>query len=198
MHKQLLDANFSIITSLIKEKSRVLDLGCGKGKLLKHLKLEKSCEVQGIDVSQQEVIDCIANAVPVLQLDLEEGMSFFQDKSFDFVVISQTMQQVHNPDKLIREALRVGKKVIVSVHNLAYWKSRLQITLKGMMPNTKHLPYEWYNTPNIHLGSIRDFYSMCEKESFRITHVYPGGDHFLKSFNKNLFSEFSVFTLESH
>ncbi len=197
MHKQLLDANFSIITSLIDKKSRVLDLGCGKGKLLKHLKLEKKCEVQGIDVSQQEVIDCIANAVPVLQLDLEEGMSFFQDKSFDFVVISQTMQQVHNPDKLIREALRVGKKVIVSVHNLAYWKSRLQITLKGMMPNTKHLPYEWYNTPNIHLGSIRDFYSMCEKEDFRITNVCPGGDHFLKSFNKNLFSEFSVFTLES-
>ncbi|WDE99205.1 methionine biosynthesis protein MetW [Lentisphaera profundi] len=196
MHKQLQDANFSLITSLVESNTRVLDLGCGQGKLLKYLMVEKQCTAQGIDMSQQEVIDCIANAVPVLQLDLEEGMSFFKDKSFDFVIISQTMQQVHNPDKLIREAMRVGKKVIVSVHNLAYWKSRLQITLKGMMPNTKHLPYDWYNTPNIHLGSIRDFYSMCNKEDFRITNVSAGGGHVLKSMNKNFFSEFCVFTLE--
>ena len=197
MHKDLLEENFEIITSLITQQARVLDLGCGKGKLLKHLKKQRQCKIQGIDVNQQQVIDCIANAVPVLQLDLEEGLSFFKDKSFDFVIISQTMQQVHNPDKLLREALRVGKKVIVSVHNLAYWKSRLQITFKGMMPYTKHLPYDWYNTPNIHLGSIRDFYAMCRKEKFNITDAQPGGGEFLKKINKNFFSEFCVFTLEN-
>ena len=147
MYKSLLEENFDIITSLISYESRVLDLGCGEGKLLKHLEEKRRCKIQGIDVNQQQVIDCIANAVPVLQLNLEEGLSFFKDNSFDFVVISQTMQQVNNPDKLIREAIRVGEKVIVSVHNLAYWKSRLQITFKGMMPNTKPVSYTHLTLP---------------------------------------------------
>ncbi len=197
MHEDLLNENFQVLTSLVDENSRVLDLGCGRGKLLKHLQKTKHCTVQGIDVSQEEVIACIANSIPVLQLDLEEGLSFFKDNSFDFVIISQTMQQVARPDKLLREAIRVGKKVLVSVHNLAYWKSRLQIMFNGMMPNTKHLPYEWYNTPNIHLGTILDFHSMCAKEDFKIIDAVPGGSSSLKKLFKNVFAEFCVFTLET-
>lgn len=196
MHKALQDPNLEIIAELIQTGSRVLDLGCGQGKLLKHLKEVSQCSIQGIDVSQDEVISCISRGVPVLQLDLEEGLSYYKDQSFDYVVISQTMQQVAAPDKLIREALRVGKKALVSIHNLAYWKARFQISCKGRMPYTKHLPHEWYNTPNIHLGSIEDFRNMCKKEDFHISALSPGGSSALKNIIPNLFSEYCVFTLE--
>ena len=196
MHKSLNDANLDLIAGLITPKSRVLDLGCGQGKLLKHLKDISQCSIQGIDVSQDEVIACISRGVPVLQLDLEEGLSYYKDQSFDYIVISQTMQQVAAPHKLIREALRVGKKALVSIHNLAYWKSRFQISCKGRMPYTESLPHEWYNTPNIHLGSIKDFQNMCQKENFRITAQSPGGSSLFINLNHNLFSEFCVFTLE--
>ena len=131
MHNSLKDANLELIAGLITPQSRVLDLGCGQGKLLKHLKEVSQCSIQGIDVSQDEVISCISRGVPVLQLDLEEGLSYYKDQSFDYIVISQTMQQVAAPHKLIREALRVGKKALAKAPrtgkkvNYWYWHGQI-------------------------------------------------------------------------
>jgi methionine biosynthesis protein MetW len=149
--------DLQIIASWIEPGSRVLDLGCGEGELLSFLKKEKRVNGAGIESSEAKVTKCIENGVQILQGDITEEVLDYPDNAFDYVILSQTLQQVLEPDILIKELLRVGKKIIVSFPNFSYWSIRLQILFFGYAPKNRQLPYEWYNTPNIRIITIKDF-----------------------------------------
>jgi methionine biosynthesis protein MetW len=146
-----------IIASWIEPGSKILDLGCGEGELLSFLKREKRVKGTGIESSEAKVTKCIEKGVQVLQGDITEEVHDYPDNTFDYVILSQTLQQVLEPDTLIKELLRVGKKIIVSFPNFSYWSIRLQILFFGYAPKNRQLPYEWYNTPNIRIITIKDF-----------------------------------------
>ena len=188
-----------VIYDQIEPGSRVLDLGCGDGVLLQLLREKKNCEIQGIDRDQKEVSSCIERGVQVIQLNLNEGLSFFQDNSFDYVILGLTFQQIRKPHELLKDMCRVGKKSLVSVYNLGYFKTRLQILFGGRMPVNKRLPFEWYNTPNIHLGTGKDFQDMCRKEGFNIvsTEHISGSPSFIVKALPNLFSEICIYTISN-
>lgn len=164
---QGLHLNYSIITSLIPNKSNVLDVGCGDGTLMKMLQ-EKNVHVCGIDINQDNIVKCLEKGLSVIQGDIDEGLHGYPDKSYDYVVLNQTLQSTEKPDYVIQEMLRVGKKVLVSFPNFAYWKVRFYLMFKGKMPKSKMLPFEWYNTPNIHLLTIKDFYDFAKRHNFKI------------------------------
>ena len=186
------------IFELIPAGSRVLDLGCGDGSLLASLRDEKQCFIQGIDISQEQVIKCISKGVPVIQDNLNTGLSCFPDNSFDYAILGQTFQQVLAPEALIKEMNRVAKLSVVSVYNLGYWRSRFQIAFGGHMPMTEALPHEWYNSPNIHLGTRYDFRDMCQKNSFTVVeeHHFRGDKTFLSTLWPNLFADLCLFILK--
>ena len=149
--------DLQIIASWIDPGSRVLDLGCGEGELLNYLKKEKQTLGTGIESSEEKVTKCIEKGVQVLQGDIIEEILDYPDNAFDYVILSQTLQQVYEPDKLIKELLRVGRRIIVSFPNFSHWSIRLQILFSGYAPKNRQLPYEWYNTPNIRVITINDF-----------------------------------------
>jgi len=147
--------------------ARVLDLGCGDGALLKHLWEKSRAHGYGVEIDDAEVLACIRNDVNVLQLDLETGLSVFQDGSFDYVILSETLQTIHRIEQLTREMLRVGREAIVSFPNFGHWQARLQV-LAGRMPVSEELPHQWYNTPNVHLCTLADFEDLCTKLGAKI------------------------------
>ena len=153
---------FKLIADLIETNTRVLDVGCGDGTLMEFLKNNKEIDIRGIEISKSNVQQCIGKGLTVIEGDAEQDLSQFPDKSFDFVILSQTLQAFLNPEKVISELLRVGKKAIVTIPNFGYWKVRLHLLMKGTMPVTRTLPDEWYNTPNLHMCTIKDFFSFCE------------------------------------
>ncbi|AQQ71277.1 Homoserine O-acetyltransferase [Limihaloglobus sulfuriphilus] len=155
--------DYEIIEDVIEPGSRVLDAGCGNGDLLYRLSRDKNASVEGIEVRQDLVIKCISKGIPVIHKDIENGLDCYRDKSFDYGVLSQTVQTLKEPEYVFRELLRVAKRVIVSFPNFAYWKVRLSLMLKGQAPVTPELPFEWYNSPNIHFLSIKDFEQFCSK-----------------------------------
>ena len=152
---------FKIIAKLIKKNTRVLDVGCGDGTLMEFLNDNNEIDIRGIEISKINVQKCIGKGLTVIEGDAEKDLSQFPDASFDFVILSQTLQAFLNPEKVISELLRVGKKAIVTIPNFGYWKVRLHLLTKGTMPITRTLPDEWYNTPNIHMCSIKDFFNFC-------------------------------------
>jgi methionine biosynthesis protein MetW len=152
---------FKIIANLIEKNTRVLDVGCGDGTLMQFLKDNKEIDVRGIEISQNNVQKCIEKGLTVIEGDAEKDLAQFPDSSFDFVILSQTLQAFLDPEKVISELLRVGKKAIVTIPNFGYWKVRLHLLIKGTMPITRTLPDEWYNTPNIHMCTIKDFFNFC-------------------------------------
>jgi methionine biosynthesis protein MetW len=156
------------IARWVQAGARVLDLGCGDGTLLKHLWQTRQAPGYGVEIDDAKVIECIRNDVNVLQMDLEDGLSVFQDGSFDCVILSETLQAIHRQEPLLREMLRVGREAIVSFPNFGYWKARIQIALGGHMPVSKELPYQWYDTPNVHHCTLVDFESLCAKLGFRV------------------------------
>jgi methionine biosynthesis protein MetW len=160
---------FRIIADLIEKKTRVLDVGCGDGTLMEYLKNNKEIDIRGIEISKNNVQRCIGKGLTVIEGDAEEDLSQFPDESFDFVILSQTLQAFLNPEKVISELLRVGKKAIVTIPNFGYWKVRLHLLIKGTMPVTRTLPDEWYNTPNLHMCTIQDFFNFCKN---RKIHLY--------------------------
>ena len=148
--------------------SRVLDLGCGDGTLLKHLWQVRQAPGYGVEIDDEKVIECIRNDVNVLQMDLEDGLAAFADRSFDYVILSETLQAIHAQEPLMKEMLRVGREAIVSFPNFGFWKARIQIAFAGHMPVSKELPYQWYDTPNVHHCTLIDFEGLCSKLGLRI------------------------------
>ncbi len=152
--------DFAAIAAWIPQGASVLDLGCGDGSLLRYLKETRAVRGYGVEISDLDIVSCIANGVNVIQNDLDSGLSDFEDGSFDFVMLSQTLQATRHTEPLIREMLRVGREGIVSFPNFGYWKNRLSILL-GNMPVSRELPYQWYDTPNVHLCTLHDFETFC-------------------------------------
>jgi len=165
---QLERADFSIIADWVKPGSSVIDLGCGDGTLLAHLKQQKQVRGYGIEIEDDDIIASIKNGINVIQMDLNEGLSEFDDHSFDYVILSLTLQALQHPDLLLKEMLRVGTEGIVTFPNFGNWKGRLQLALGGRMPVTKTLPNTWYDTPNMHLCTIKDFERLCKQLGFKI------------------------------
>lgn len=187
-----------IISDLITSGSSVLDLGCGNGNLLHLLRCEKNIYGCGVEISQKKILECVKKGVPVLHGNLNDGLSEFSDNSFDFVVLSQTIQAVERPDKLMEDMMRVGSKGLVSFMNIGYLGARLQLAFKGKMPVTRSLPNHWYDTPNIHLATIKDFRELCKKKNIKITREIPFGEssNLLANCCSNLFAPTCVFVIE--
>tara|TARA_Y100001970_G_scaffold190729_1_gene231979 strand:+ start:703 stop:1299 length:597 start_codon:yes stop_codon:yes gene_type:complete len=159
---------FQIISELIENNTRVLDVGCGDGTLMKYLKDKKKVDTRGLEISKNNVQSCISKGLSIIEGNAEKDLHQFPNLSFDYVVLSQTLQAFLNPEKVIDDLLRVANKAIVTIPNFGYWKIRLHLLLKGTMPVTKNLPDEWYNTPNLHMCTIKDFFNFCSKKNIEI------------------------------
>jgi methionine biosynthesis protein MetW len=184
-----------VISSWVEAGSSVLDLGCGDGELLTRLIRQKQVRAQGIELNEQAIHRCVAGGISVFQEDIDTGLAEYADKSFDYVILNQTFQQVKKPDFVLQEALRVGKKSIVGFPNFVHFRARFQIFFHGKVPVTPSLPYEWYDTPNLHFLSIADFREYCKKRRIRIEQAeYIAGDRKVKLL-PNLFAEIGLFLL---
>ena len=193
---------FKIISQLIDENSQVLDVGCGDGILMDFLIKEKKVNIRGIEISKTKVQNCIAKGLTIIEGNAEEDLQQFPNKSFDYVILSQTLQAFLNPEKVINELLRIGKQAIVTIPNFGYWKIRLHLLLKGTMPVTRTLPDEWYNTPNIHLCTIKDFVFFSKAKNFKLSKSIALRNNLpsdIKNSNldmKNLSSNLGIFLIE--
>ena len=159
--------DLTLISAAIPVNSRVLDLGCGKGELLHKLIEDKKCHGQGVEIHHNAITACVERGIPVIHSNLDEGLGDYPDQSFDYVILSRTLQVVHKPDNIIKEIVRVGKVGVISFPNFGYWKVRMSLLFSGKMPVTKTLPHTWYSTPNIHLLTVKDFNQFC-----RDNHIY--------------------------
>ncbi|MDB3872289.1 methionine biosynthesis protein MetW [Candidatus Pelagibacter sp.] len=194
---------FKIISELIEKNTRVLDVGCGDGILMEYLKYNKKIDIRGIEISKDNVQKCLSKGLTVIEGDAEKDLLQFPDSSFDFVILSQTLQAFLNPEIVIKELLRVGKKAIVTIPNFGFWKVRLHLLIKGTMPITKNLPDEWYNTPNLHMCTIKDFYNFCENRRIKLDNSLALHNEKISSINKlnlnikNLSAELGIFLIKS-
>ncbi len=187
--------DYELIESLIEPNSSVLDVGCGDGELLAALVRDKNIKGEGVELDQELVLDCVCRGLPIIQQDIEQGLGYYADKSFDYVILSQTVQTLKNPEKVFTELLRVGKKVIVSFPNFAHWRCRLRLGLFGKAPVTEQLPFEWHNSPNIHFLSLKDFDVFCDKLGVKVEKCIPIAKSWAKavSLMPNLFAEQVVY-----
>jgi homoserine O-acetyltransferase len=187
--------DYDLIESLIEPNNSVLDVGCGSGELLASLIRDKNIRGEGIEVEQELVLDCICRGIPVIQQDVVQGLHYYGDKSFDYVILSQTVQTLKNPEKAFLELLRVGRKVIVSFPNFAHWRCRLQMGLLGKAPITSQLPFEWYNSPNVHFLTLKDFDRFCSKLGVKVERriTLSGAKVSPVRFASNLFAEQVVY-----
>lgn len=187
--------DIEIIAELVPPGSRVLDLGCGSGELLAHLATHRQCSGYGVEIADENVLACTQRGVNVIQLNLEEGLAMFEDQSFDVVLQLDTMQHLRNTEKMLRETARVGRIGIVSFPNFAHWPNRLRVAT-GRMPVTKALPYEWYDTPNIRVGTFADFEVLARKDGLRILDAFGIQDGELVRRWPNLLASVAVFKFE--
>jgi methionine biosynthesis protein MetW len=187
--------DFEAIASWVRPDSSVLDLGCGDGLLLKYLKQTRNVRGYGIEIADENVLACVKNGVNVIQSDLERGLAGFDAGSFDAVILSQTLQAMRHTEQIVLEMLRVGREGMVSFPNFGRWDQRLQV-LRGQMPVSEALPYQWYNTPNVHLCTINDFETFCASHSIRVLEriVMDGGRRV--TLLPNLFGSLAVFRFE--
>ncbi|MDN2579768.1 methionine biosynthesis protein MetW [Aquibium sp. ELW1220] len=155
--------DLQLIADFIAPRARVLDVGCGDGELLAYLEQDKQVDGRGVEISQRGVNECVARGLSAIQGDADTDLVFYPDKGFDYVILSQTLQATRNPREVLEQLLRIGERAIVSFPNFGYWRVRLSLLFRGRMPVTRDLPYSWYDTPNIHFCTIRDFVALCEE-----------------------------------
>jgi methionine biosynthesis protein MetW len=193
---------FRVIADLIEKNTRVLDVGCADGILMEFLKDNKNIDIRGLEISKNKVQNCIEKGLTVIEGNAEFDLKQFPDKSFDYVVLSQTLQAFLNPELVINELLRVGKKAIVTIPNFGYWKVRLHLLLKGTMPVTETLPDQWYDTPNLHMCTIKDFVYFVKSRNIKIFKSLALNETNTSIINnnnlgiKNLFSDLGIFLIE--
>jgi len=193
---------YKIITNIIEKNSRVLDVGCDDGTLMEFLKIDKNVDIRGIEISKEKVQICISKGLTVIEGNAEFDLKQFPNDSFDYVVLGQTLQAFINPEIVIKELLRVGKKAIVTIPNFGHWKVRLNLLIKGTMPITNSLPNNWYNTPNIHMCTIKDFVKFSKIINFKIFRSLALINQNVSNINssnlffKNLFGELGIFLIE--
>jgi len=192
---------FQIISELIKNNTRVLDVGCGDGTLMKYLKDNKNIDTRGLEISKSNVQDCISKGLSIIEGNAEKDLHQFQNLSFDYAVLSQTLQAFYNPEKVIEDLLRVANKAIVTIPNFGYWKVRIHLLFKGTMPVTENLPNEWYNTPNLHMCTIKDFFNFCSEKKIELYKSIALNGEKTSKINKsninikNLSSELGIFLI---
>lgn len=189
-----LKLEYRVIVDMVKQGSSVLDLGCGDGELLSILRQHRDVQkAQGIEIDEQAIFKCIRSGLSVFHGDIDSGLSEYDNKTFDYVILNQSLQQVKKPDTVLAEALRVGKQVIVGFPNFAHIKARFDLAILGRAPITKALPYEWHDTPNLHFLSIEDFFNHCKKRNITIVKsVFLSNEHTVKIL-PNVFAMSAVF-----
>lgn len=186
---------YKVILDWIPKHSSVLDLGCGNGELLSVIVREKQAHAQGIDIDEQAILKCVSRGLSVFQQDIDIGLSEYPDKSFNFTILNQSLQQVKKPDFVLKEALRVGGKTIVNFPNFCYWPARFKFFFGGKVPIMPALPYEWYDTPNLHFLSISDFVGFCKKRAIKIEKsTFIRKNRVIRIF-PNFFGEIGIFLL---
>jgi len=192
---------FKVIASLLPDNIRVLDVGCGDGSLMDLLIKEKNIKVRGLEINKENVKKCISKGLSVIEGNAETELHQFPDRSFDFAVLSQTLQAFYSPENVLKDLLRIGKSVIVSIPNFGYWKVRTSLLVFGSMPVTKTLPDTWYNTPNLHLCTIKDLFKFCLEKNInmdKVVGINKNKTSEIRKSNlelKNLFSELGIFLL---
>ncbi len=184
-----------VILDIVEPGSRVLDLGCGDGSLLRLLSTEKNARVQGIEFSDEQIYECVAKGMSVFHGDIDTGLAEYPDKSFDYIILNQSLQEVKKVEFVLSEALRVGQKVIVGFSNFAYYKARIDVFFRGRVPVTESLPNQWYSTPNLHFLSIHDFENYCHTKKIRILAKYYLGEKELVHILPNLFALNAIFVI---
>ena len=195
-------SEYKIISDIIEKNTRVLDVGCDDGTLMELLKFDKEVDIRGIEISKEKVQICISKGLTVIEGNAELDLKQFPNNSFDYVVLGQTLQAFVNPEIVIKELLRVGKKAIITIPNFGHWKVRLNLLIKGTMPITESLPNDWYNTPNIHMCTIKDFVKFSKIINFKIfkslalTNKNISNINNSNLFYKNLFAELGIFLIE--
>lgn len=194
-----LRVDLNIIQSWVAPASRVLDLGCGDGTLLRTLMDEKRVLGYGLEIGAQEITECVRKGVNVIEQDLNQGLGNFKDNSFDTVIMTQALQIMHRPDQVLDEMLRVGKECIVTFPNFGNWRARFYLLMRGRMPVTKQLAYQWYDTPNIHFCTVNDFEALCAEKGIRVLDLevvaQRAPDHLLKDLHPNAFAETAIYHL---
>jgi len=192
---------FKIIANLLPNNSRVLDVGCGDGTLMEALINQKNIDARGMELDQNNVKKCISKGLSVIEGNAETELGQFPEKSFDFVILSQTLQAFYQPENVLDQLLRIGKNVIISIPNFGYWKVRASLLFFGRMPITKSLPNTWYNTPNLHMCTIKDLYEFCKTKKIKIDRIIGVNDNKISSINrinlemKNLLCEVGIFLI---
>jgi len=191
--------SYDEIVRIVETGSKVLDLGCGDGELLHRLIKERRVLGRGVEIEEEMILQCIAKGISVFQGNLDEGLKDYGTKSYDYVVLNETLQVIRNPIMVLEEMLRVGKRAIVSFPNFGYWLTRTQLLVRGRMPVSRHLPYQWYNTPNIHLCTRNDFVAVCEDRSITIlSEIGLRGERRIQHLPKNFFATEVLYILERY
>ena len=193
---------YKVIAQIIQNNKKVLDIGCGDGILMQYLKLNQQNNVRGLEPQKKLVQICISKGLSVIEGDAEKELLQFPQKSFDYVILSQTLQAFIAPEEVLSQLLRIGKQTIVTIPNFGYWKVRLHLLLKGTMPVTKNLPNEWYNTPNLHMCTIQDFVNFCKEKNIKINRSLCLTNEKISEitkknmFYKNIFSQLGIFLIQ--